>query len=73
MNDGRILAFIDMDMRPDIFPFPHHAGLASSQTDFDESGDLLRMDVLNAEINEFARGDAIDRRGQYNISLYVTY
>jgi hypothetical protein len=44
-----ILAFVNVDMRPDVLAFSYHAGLSSSQTEFDESRELLGM--RNAEIN----------------------
>jgi hypothetical protein len=62
-----------MDIRPDVLPFSHHAGLTPSQAGFDESGNLLRMDILDAQINELASGDAIDSRGHNDVSLHVAY
>ena len=73
INTGQILAFVDVDVRPDVLSFSHHAGLPSSNTDFNESGDLLGLTVLNSEIDKFTSGKAIDGRGKHDVGLHISF
>jgi hypothetical protein len=46
-----MLAFFNVDIRPDILPFSYHPGLTSSESGSDEAGELVGVRVLDTEIS----------------------